>query len=230
MLDQSSFEIIRTVWNAPTRGSSLFQIVWGFKKVKIALKAWNKQVFVKVQDNIVDIKNNIQVLQDSTQTDGVISKEKLLQDNLDSLLRKEEYMWREKSKEKWMEDGDFNSKYFHLSTIIRRRFNHIDFFQNNAHVRVTNFTDIGLTFQDYYHNLFSSSSPSFPQDFEGLFPHSLSMQDTLEINEVPSNVEIHRVVFSMANGMIFGPKLSMLCNFSFSMDTSSSHLIILSLL
>lgn len=45
-------------------------------------------------------------------------QEKNFQVELDSFPKKEEFLWKEKTKEKWMEEGDFNSNYFHLTTII----------------------------------------------------------------------------------------------------------------
>lgn len=34
-------------------------------------------------------------------------------------------MWREKSKQRWMEKGDANTRFFHLSTVTQRRYNFI---------------------------------------------------------------------------------------------------------
>lgn len=41
------------------------------------------------------------------------------------LLSKEEFFWRQKSRETWLEVGDSNSKFFHASTKVRRGVNRI---------------------------------------------------------------------------------------------------------
>jgi hypothetical protein len=41
-------------------------------------------------------------------------------------LRRNEILCKQKSRDLWLKDGDKNSKFFHLSTLIRRKRNSID--------------------------------------------------------------------------------------------------------
>lgn len=165
---------------------------------EVAIKKWNKAVFDRVQDNIRDIRNSIAVLQESPQNDALLHKERDLQVQLDDLLKKEEYLWKEKSKEKWMEDGDHN-------TMIGRRYNHIASIQNGEHTTTTSFETIWEVFKDYFGKLFTSNEPEFPDEFEGLFPKSLSNLDYADLEDIPSSDEIRGIVFSMSNGKSPGP-------------------------
>lgn len=48
-----------------------------------------------------------------------------LQIELDEWLKNQETLWKQKSKDGWLNDGDANTSYFHLTTIIHARNNTI---------------------------------------------------------------------------------------------------------
>lgn len=56
----------------------------------------------------------------------LILLEQELQRDYNAILREEEYLWYQKSREKWVRFGDRNTKFFHTQTIVRRRRNHIN--------------------------------------------------------------------------------------------------------
>lgn len=45
--------------------------------------------------------------------------------NLTNLLKAEEISWKQKFRERWLQEGDKNIKYFHALTSHRRRSNYI---------------------------------------------------------------------------------------------------------
>ena len=50
----------------------------------------------------------------------LVSERTLRRRELEDLLLKEEVQWRQKSKVKWIKEGDCNSKFFHRMTTRRR--------------------------------------------------------------------------------------------------------------
>lgn len=207
-LEQSSMDVVRLAWHADVPGSPLFQLVCSVRNTEVELKKWNKKVFGRVQDNIHELRHSIEVLQSSPLHPTLILREHELQSKLEDLLRKEELLWKEKAKEKWIEDGDRNTKFFHLATVIRRRFNHIAAIHpggSGALGVATCFETIGEGFKKAFGVLFSTVHPVFPEHLEGLFPHFVSSLDCAGLAEVPSPEEIRGVVFSMSNGKSSGP-------------------------
>lgn len=77
-------------------------------------------------------------------------------------------LWKETSKETWLEEGDQNSNFVHLSTIIKRNINRMDLILNRDQEVVTDFEGIGSIFVEYYKELFSTVDPIFPSNFEAL--------------------------------------------------------------
>lgn len=70
----------------------------------------------------------------------------------------------EKAKSHWLEEGDANTRFFHLSTIIHRQHNFMHYILDYTNSHVHDYDQIGYVFVQYYTILFSSYIPSFPSD------------------------------------------------------------------
>jgi hypothetical protein len=60
------------------------------------------------------------------------SLENELQDQLATTLYQEEYLLHQKSRGKWIANGDCNTEYYHSKTIVRRRRNKFVSLRNEA--------------------------------------------------------------------------------------------------
>jgi hypothetical protein len=69
---------------------------------------------------------------------GLKRLEQRLQRELNDILRKEELMWYQRSRAKWLQDGDRNTRYYHLKTVSRRRRNNIIMLKNDSGLKVLN--------------------------------------------------------------------------------------------
>lgn len=134
----------------------------------MALKEWNIYVFGNVQEDIKNVKHSIQELQTQTQDHNTILTEQNLQYELHELLKREECLWKDKAKARWIQEGDTHTRYFHLSTFIHRRYNSITTILSTNHEWLSSRHAIGETFQQFHENLFTSIEPYFPGDFQPL--------------------------------------------------------------
>lgn len=191
--------IIEEVWNRHSPFPSLL------KTTKLALKDWNQRVFGKVQQNIKNLRDSIHDLQGQTQDPNTIQAEQSLQFELDELLKREESLWKAKAKTKWIDEGDRNTRFFHLTTIIHRRYNSIHTILASNNTWLNCRQQIGSAFQDYFRTLFSSSNPQHPEDFQHLILPTITCADNLKLRAVPLEEEIQKAMFSMGNHKSPGP-------------------------
>ena len=84
---------------------------------------------------------------------GSLAKKK---GNLWALYREEERAWLQKSRLKWLQQGDRNRKFFHLMASSRRRGNYINKLVDNGST-VDNPSDIGEAITLYYERHFNNS-------------------------------------------------------------------------
>lgn len=93
----------------------------GFKK---QASHWNKHVF----GNIFDRKyiclarlNGLQRKLKERQSQYLINLERLLKVELNEILKQEEALWKQKSRVPWLNEGEQNTHFCHLSIMRRRR-------------------------------------------------------------------------------------------------------------
>lgn len=72
-----------------------------------------------------------------------------------SILDHEEAYWFQQSRSKWLRLGDRNTKYFHQTTLIRRRSNRIDALMNALGEWVYEELDVREILVNHYRELFN---------------------------------------------------------------------------
>lgn len=162
-------------------------------------------MFGHVQSHIKKIKEEIAALQSMNPASDVVSAEQSKQWELEELLHREELLWRDKAKAKWMNEGDANTHFFHITTLIHRRRNAIHQLQNSTSNWLTSWAAIGEEFRCFYCNLFTSTQSAFSVDFEGLFQPCLTAAQTRDLHCIPTGQDIQSAFFSMGGHKSPGP-------------------------
>ncbi|GAU23111.1 hypothetical protein TSUD_305580 [Trifolium subterraneum] len=92
------------------------------------LTVWNKEVFGNIFRRKKELLARLNGIQNSSNygySNFLETLENELQQQLTTTLYQEECLWYQKSRGKWITDGDRNTKYYHSKTIVRRRRNKI---------------------------------------------------------------------------------------------------------
>nr|KYP65630.1 LINE-1 reverse transcriptase isogeny [Cajanus cajan] len=131
--------------------------------------------------------------------------EKTLQVELNEVSLQEEFLWFQKSREKWVKFGDRNSKFFHAQTLSRRRRNKVRglFFPNGTWQ-----TDPSLLQDEalrFFTQLFSSEVQPPASEFQYGSPPQLAT-DAISLLLAPvTREEVRRSVMSMKSFTAPGP-------------------------
>ena len=167
------------------------------KKTRYELKDWNKAYFGMAQTRIKELEHKIEEIRGLDPTKENLEFEAALCLELNDWLEKEEIKWKQKSREPWLGEGDRNSKFFHLSTLIKRRCNRINEIKLEDGTWLFGREVIGNYFINHFKSIYQSVHPQFPQSLEGLIEAVISEEENNNLCKVPSENEIRMIVFEM---------------------------------
>ena len=137
------------------------------KRLGVKIKQWNKEVFRNVQKRkeilVMEI-TKVQQQIDQNHTEELLVKEGELLKEFEIVLKHEELIWFQKSQEKWVAHGDRNTKFFHMSTIIRRR-NKVEMLKNDDNKWISDARELEELEVSYFKKLYSLEDvETDPQD------------------------------------------------------------------
>lgn len=107
-------------------------------------------------------------------------------------------MWYQRSRAKWLTDGNCNTKYYHMKTIYRRRRNKIVTLKNDQGLWVEDESDLKGLVNDYYQNLFELRSPWCTWIETGITFPMLEAKDLQVMSRSLEDTEVKEAVFSMS--------------------------------
>ena len=124
---------------------------------------------------------------------------------LDGWLANDDMKWNQKSRELWVKEGDRNTRYFHLSTIIRRRRNCISEIKLDDGSWINSREEIQNYFIDNFEALYQTSFPPILDDLSNLIKPCVSDLANESLCRILFREEIKKVVFSMKSLKAPGP-------------------------
>lgn len=108
---------------------------------------------------------------------------------VDYIWRQEECYWQQRSRVQWLNEGDANTKFFHQSTLQRRRRNKVVTLMNSIGEWIDNPCQFRKLVDEYFMELFKSSGqrewvdildcviPKVTNDMNALLSNEVSMDE-----------------------------------------------------
>ena len=134
------------------------QLVYNLSNLASELSIWNREVFGNLFRRKRRLWGRIEGIQrrlDSGAPRHLLTLEKRLRQELYQTLDQIAVMWYQKARMDQLRDGDRNTKFFHMSTIIRRRFNRIEALRDRDDLWCTEETMIKRLVVEHFRDLFS---------------------------------------------------------------------------
>ncbi|XP_021810130.1 uncharacterized protein LOC110753525 [Prunus avium] len=120
------------------------------------LREWNTQVFGQIFQKKKRILAKLQGVQMSLCkgfSPFLSNLEKHLQQEFEDLLDQEDVFWKQKSRVSWLQGGDRNTKFCHITTLVRRRRNRIERLKDNNGDWISSKEGLKALAVEYFHGL-----------------------------------------------------------------------------
>ena len=128
LTDKSFKEVVQQCWDSvQVSGWGAYVLKEKFKRLKHTIKRWNKEQygdnFKKVQNLEVELNKLEEDTMNRQLTDQEVCKRKQLQESLWIAAQAHESLLRQKSRSRWIKEGDCNTRYFHIRMNANRNRN-----------------------------------------------------------------------------------------------------------
>ncbi|XP_071906092.1 uncharacterized protein [Coffea arabica] len=192
--------VVKQSWEQECMGPPVHVLCRKLQRLRPIIQAWNKDRVGNFSNNVRKAEAEVAGLEQGMVGGG--SDNELLrlhqaQARLNRALAMEEVLWKQRSRVKWLQLGDRNTKFFHSVVKQRRMQAVIHGIQDSNHKWVTEDARIGSEAVKYFSSLFSMEEDPASSATVGVIPKMVSLEDNEFLQNMPSFDEIQQVVFTM---------------------------------
>ncbi|XP_019166800.1 PREDICTED: uncharacterized protein LOC109162584 [Ipomoea nil] len=152
-------EIVRNSWEQSADGGGMRALSYKLKRLKMALKDWNKHSFGNIFGRIKTLESEVALAECRHANNPSGESRTALQAKQADLmlaLKQEESFWKQKARVKWVKEGDANTRYFHSVVKDRHRRQRISSVKSAGGHLLTDQREIQEEAVTFYSSLFSA--------------------------------------------------------------------------
>ncbi|XP_061371304.1 uncharacterized protein LOC133313908 [Gastrolobium bilobum] len=183
---------------------------WNHARSRFEMKAreWHHNVYrqnIKKKNKIYARLSGIDSYQSGWYDHSMEILQRSLWIELREILVREELAWFQRSRCHWLKYGDKNTRFFHSSTVARRRHNRIVALRNDNGDWVADKEDLINMAVKYFENLFTADEEELEEYPVKVFFPGLSNKEKKVMSRIPSHEEIRKTIFKMGKFKALGP-------------------------
>ncbi|RVW54885.1 Transposon TX1 uncharacterized 149 kDa protein [Vitis vinifera] len=202
-------EKFRDWWQECTvEGWECHKFMRKLKFIKSKLKEWNTRVFGDLRERkkhiLTDLGRIDRIEQEGNLNLELVSERILRRKELEDLLLKEEVQWRQKSRVKWIKEGDCNSKFFHRVATGRKSRKFIKSLISERGETLNNIEVISEEIVNFFGNLYSKPEGD-SWKIEGIDWAPISEESAIWLDRPFSEEEVRMTVFQLNKEKAPGP-------------------------
>lgn len=192
--------IVSLAWSKDWEGSMMLAMCKKLRGCKELLKEWDRTKFRDLRLRIAVTKEQLLDVQkqlgNGDNPDFRALEEKLIR-KLEDLWQKNAMFWHQRSRVKWLQMGDKNSRFFHLTTIQRRQRNQIVRLKDNDGVWHSENKEIAGIIKNHFQSLYDTPPARDFGDLLSLIEPIITPEMNARLVKEVSREEVRATVFEM---------------------------------
>ncbi|XP_043694278.1 uncharacterized protein LOC122644988 [Telopea speciosissima] len=193
--------LVEQIWSQPLAGSPMSILLQKLHLLKTKLKGWSRALFHNLDGQVEELKAELDRLQSSALTcnpDGdLVRRERETANRLHKIMNIREFELRQKSRVKWLQNGDSNSDFFHRSLWMRRAQNCITAIHDSNGDLISDEDAICVEATRFFESTFMGTSQIICNPLDLPVDRALDSLEAAEISKDFTADEVKAVVFSM---------------------------------
>lgn len=189
-------------WSIEFKGTTMYRISKKLKNVKHNIKNLNKEVFGDLFATKTKTQMELKEMQDKIQSSGYkevsINEENEVMMNYHRIIRREEELWKQRSRSLWIKVGDKNTRFFHMTALKHKAANRISKLKNGEN-EIMKDEEIGKEATNFFTSMLlvdHGLNGQFQNTIINFIPPIISKEQNKDLVVIPSEEEVREALFS----------------------------------
>ena len=188
--------VVKKAWSIHCEGTRWFKVKQKIRNCTVELLKWSSSKKGNSLEKIKWCKKQIDDIKTST-TENKKQQVQEMKWQLKKAYEDEEAYWNQKSRLRWLKEGDKNTQFFHATVKGRRKRNKIQNLRMANGEWTANEDELGKEVANYYKDLFKSSATGELEVILDGIPVTITEQINKELTKKVDENEIKSAFFSM---------------------------------